>query len=221
MAARGIVSVVIVLVLVAIGAAAWMISSNLHNGTASDARPQSTQGTGPAPASTRQAAQVLKPVSASAYNAYNPTGDEDGQKAPLAIDGNPSSAWTTQWYSGNPVFGGYKPGTGLLLDMGKPVTLSQVEVSFSSACCTSADLYLGNTSTVSQAAFGTFTKVASGARVSGDYKYNTSGSAKGRYVLIWITSLPPSLPGSGSPSGTFEEQVYEVTVRGKPVSAAG
>jgi len=217
-ATRGIISVVIVLVLAAIAAAAWMISTSLHKGTASASGSQSPSGPGSS-ASSSSAVTVLQPLGDSTYNAYSPGNTEDRAKAPLAIDGDRTTAWSTQWY-GSPKLGGLKPGTGLILDMGKPVKLSQVEVLFGSGG-TSADIYLGDNNTVSTDAFATFKKVASATNVSGDYKYPISNSATGRYVLIWLTSLPPALPNSGAPAGKFIGLIYEVTVRGTPASAAG
>lgn len=216
-ATRGIISVVIVLVLAAIAATAWMISSSMHKGTASAAGSQSPSSTGSASASSTNT--VLTPVGDGTYNAYKPDNNEDSEKAPLAIDGKPDTAWSTQWY-GSANLGGLKPGTGLIIDMGKQVKLSQVEVLFGPGG-TSADIYLGNKNTVSVAAFSTFTKVASGTNVAGDYKYPISSSATGRYVLIWLTSLPPALPNSGAPAGKFIGLIYDVTVRGTPASAAG
>jgi hypothetical protein len=223
-AARGVVSVVIVLVLVAIAATAWVISTSLHSGTstASSSRTPGSGSTGGSASSSAPAAAILKPVSATTFDAYEPSNAEDGPKAPLTIDGNPSTAWATQWYRGNPKLGGLKPGTGLLLDMGKPVKLSQVTVLFSSSCCTTASIYVGNNATVSEAAFDTFTQVATAAGVSGSHTYPVTSTATGRYVLIWLTSLPASIPSAaGAPAGTFQELIYEVTVRGTPSTAAG
>jgi serine/threonine protein kinase len=223
-AARGMISVVIVLVVVAIAATAWVISTNLHSGTssASGGRTPGSGSTGSSSSSSAPTAQVLKPVSATTYDADEPSNNEDGEKAALAIDGNASTAWATQWYRGNPKFGGLKSGTGLLLDMGKPVKLSQVTVLFSATCCTTADIYVGNTATVSQAAFGTFTQVATATNVSGSHAYPVTSTATGRYVLIWLTSLPPSIPSAaGAPADTYQELIYEVTVRGTPSTAAG
>jgi hypothetical protein len=59
-------------------------------------------------------------------------GNENDQLAGLAIDSNPSTSWNTQFYFNNPVFGGLKKGTGLILDMGKPVRLSSVQITFGS-----------------------------------------------------------------------------------------
>lgn len=216
--ARGAVSVVIVLVIAAIAATAWVISKNMHGGTAS-ANGGRTPAGGKSSTAAPAGATILKPVSDTTFNAYRPGDSEDGAKAPAAIDGNPATAWSTQWY-GSANLGGLKPGTGLLLDMGKAVSLSQVEVTFGPGG-TNADIYLGNTATVSQAAFGTYTKVATGTNVSGDYKYSVTSKATGRYVLIWLTSLPPATPGSGAPSGKFTGLIYEVTVRGTAASNAG
>ncbi len=215
--ARGILSVVIVLVLAGIAATAWMISRSMHKGPAPTSSVHSPTPTASAPASA--AAAILQPTGDTTYNAYKPDNDEDLEKAPLAIDGKRDTAWATQWY-GSANLGGLKPGTGLLLDMGKQVKLSQVEVLFGQGG-TSADVYLGNTSTVSVAAFSTFKKVATASNATGDYKFPVSSSATGRYVLIWLTNLPPALPGSGAPAGKFIGLIYEVTVRGTPASAAG
>ena len=217
-AARGAVSVVIVLVIAAIAATAWVISKNMHGGTAS-ANGARTPAGGKSSTSAPGGSTILKPVSDTTFNAYKPGDSEDGAKAPAAIDGDPATAWSTQWY-GSANLGGLKPGTGLLLDMGKSVSLSQVEVTFGPGG-TNADIYLGNTATVSQAAFGTYTKVATGTNVSGDYKYSVTSKATGRYVLIWLTSLPPATPGSGAPAGKFIGLIYEVTVRGTAASTAG
>ena len=38
--------------------------------------------------------------------------DENTAEASYAIDGNPATAWRTQYYVGSPVFGGLKKATG-------------------------------------------------------------------------------------------------------------
>ena len=84
---------------------------------------------GPEPVIThrRERAQALKPVSAASFDPYGDGLGENNQFAYLAIDGNPSTAWHTEWYS-SASFGGLKPGTGLLLNMGRTVTISTVRV---------------------------------------------------------------------------------------------
>jgi len=220
-AARGVIGIVVALVLVAIAATAWMITSSLHSGTAASNSSQSPSSTGGSVTSTAPSV-VLKPVSDGTYNADEPGNNEDSSRVKNAIDGNPSTYWATEWYEGNPVFGGLKKGTGLILNMGKAVKLSQVQVTFSSQCCTSADIYIGNSSTVSQAAFSTYTKVASATNVSGAHTYTITSPVQGQYVVVWLTSLPPADSSlTGAPSGSYQALLYEVTVRGTPATSAG
>ncbi len=101
--------------------------------------------------------------------------------------------------------------------MGRAVRLSQLTIQFGTTCCTHVQIELGNTSTVSQAALGTFTPVQSSAAAANSTTFNVTSKATGRYVLIWITDLPP-LAGS---TGHFETLIYDVTVRGFTAGQSG
>jgi serine/threonine protein kinase len=215
-ATRAIVSVVVVLVLVAVGVAVWSISRGLHHSPTATPS-QSGSSSSSSPPSAASAAVPLKPVSASVYNpAPNTSGDDDPGDTSAAIDGDTSTAWHTSFYLSH-LFGGLKPGAGLLLDMGRSVRLSQVAIQFGTTCCTHVQIELGNTSTVSQAALGTFTPVQTSTSAAGITTFNVTSKASGRYVLIWITDLPP-LAGQ---SGHYETLIYNVTVRGFTAGQAG
>jgi hypothetical protein len=97
------------------------------------------------------------------------------------------------------------------------VKLSEVDVLFGTQCCTTAEIYVGNSNAMSKNALTNFKLVAPSARVSGNHAYTTSGDATGRYVLIWITSLPPM---AGSP-GKYQAQVFNIVVRGTAVANSG
>jgi serine/threonine protein kinase len=206
-AARAVISVVIVLVLAAVGVAAWSISRSLHHSPATTPSQSSSSSSSPSAAA---AAVPLKPVSASVYNP--PPGgsnDDDPSDAQNVIDGDTSTGWHTSYYFTH-LFGGLKQGTGLILDMGRTVRLNQVAIQFGTSCCTHVQLELGNSSTVSQAALGSFTTVQTSTTAAGVTTFNVAKQTTGRYLLIWITDLPP-LAGS---SGHFETLIYDVTVRG-------
>src|SRR5690349_19823135 len=205
-AARAIVSVVVALVLVAVGVAVWSLTRHTHT----SAIPTPSRSTSSSP-STAAAAVPLKPVAASVYNtAPNSVGDDDPSGTSAAIDSDTGTFWHTSFYFNNPAFGGLKPGAGLLVDMGRPVRLSQLTVQFGTTCCTHVQIELGNTSTVSEAARGTFTPVQSSSSAAGSTTFNVTSKATGRYVLIWITGLPPL----ADQSGKYETMIYNVTVRG-------
>ena len=212
-ASRVAVTIVVVLVIAALVATALIISNSLRNsGGGKAANTPSTKPSSSAPAT----ATVLTPVNVSTFNIFG-NDSEDAQDAPQAIDNSLNTAWATDYYKGSANFGGLKPGTGLLLDMGKAVKLSQVEVLFGSQCCTTAEIYLGNSSAMSKTALNNFTKVAPSATVSGNHVFTANSSATGRYVLIWITSLPP-MQGNSS---QYQALIYNIVVRGTPANGAG
>ena len=113
----------IVLVLAAVGVAAWSLSRSPHRSSAAPP-PASPRSSAPAAA----AAVLLRPVSANSFDPLGsqPGSNEDSDEAAYAIDGNAGTFWHTSYYVGNSVFGSLKTGTGLILDMGGSVRLSQV-----------------------------------------------------------------------------------------------
>jgi hypothetical protein len=200
--ARAVVSVVIVLVLVAVGVAAWAISRGLHH-TPTVATPRQQQSTGPSAAVSVQ----LNPVGATAFDPGGTPDDPTG--AQYALGGTSGKYWHTEYYFGYPKFGNLQDGTGLLIDMGKKVRLSQVVVQFGSTCCTSANVEVGNSDS---GPLSSFTTVATSTTAAGPTTFTvpSSSTASGQYVLIWITSLPPM---SGQ-SGKYQAEIYRVTLRG-------
>jgi hypothetical protein len=198
---------VIVLVLAAVGVAAWSISNSLHRSSA--APPVQPNSSSPAAAA---AAGLLKLAGASSFNPLGqPPGDnEDQGDVQNAIDGSTSTAWHTSYYLGSSAFGNLKKGTGLILDMGKQVRLSQLVVQFGTTCCAHVSIEIGNDSSPNPATLGSFTVLQSSATAVGSTTFNVTKQATGRYVLIWITDLPP-LAGN---QGKYEALIYNVIVRG-------
>jgi serine/threonine protein kinase len=216
-ASRAVVSVVIVLVLAAVAAAAWVISTSLHKSASSNQAGKTPQ-TGSSSAPVAAGSTVLKPVGDTTFNILGspPGNTEDPSTAGLAIDNDPSTAWATSYYL-QPNFGGLKSGTGLLIDMGSDVRLSQVNVLFGSQCCTTAEIYLGDSNAMTPTALSNFTKVAPAATSSGDHVYTINSSATGRYVLIWLTGKLPPMQGQ---QGRYQALIYNVVIRGNAASGA-
>ncbi len=204
--ARSVVSVVIVLVLVAVGVTAWAISNSLHHTAVPQAQQHHQQTSQPSAA----ASVLLKPLSAAVYNPddTNPSSDDPGE-AQYALGGTPGRFWHTSYYFNYPQFGHLKKGAGLILDMGKQVKLSQIAVQFGKSCCTYATVEIGNSA--NPADFGSFTSLANSTTAAGTTTFNVASQASGRYVVIWITHLPP-LTGD-----EYQTQIYDVTIHGTTV----
>jgi hypothetical protein len=165
------------------------------------------------PSHSVPAVTVLKPLSASGYDPLSSSdpGDENSSTAFRAIDASQATHWSTSFYIGSPQFGGLKKGTGLLLDMGKPVQVSSVTVKFGNIQGTTAQIELGNSKGLSPAGLSQFQPVTGPTAVSGSYTFNVKSQASGRYVLIWFTNLPPK----AGDAGKYQAEVFNVTVKGK------
>ena len=98
---------------------------------ASTAQASTAQASPVTPSASPAAIQALVPAGVAAFG---PAGTADGdnpQLAALAVSGSPARPWYSQWYA-TPEFGALKAGTGLLLDMGRTVTVSSVRLSLAS-----------------------------------------------------------------------------------------
>ena len=209
-----IISAVVVIVLVAAGVVGWALN---HHGSPPNSAPP-TQGPSSSSPPPAAALVVLTPVSANSFDALgNDGGNEDGGGAKNAIDNSASTFWHTDYYFTYPNLGNLKKGTGLILDMGKQVRLSQVVVQFGASCCTDVEIEIGNDNNPAPSALSSFTKVASSTTAHGSTTFDVSSTTTGRYVLIWMTRLPP-LAGTGN---QYEAQIYNVVVHGSAASQSG
>jgi len=155
----------------------------------------------------------LQPARAQGFDPLtSPSADptnEETQDAKFAIDRSRSSSWTSQWYA-SPEFGHLKAGSGLMIDMGRPVKFSSVTVTFNSEQGAQVKLLLGNSRERSKQNLDSMTTVASADNPTGPYTFHITSQATGRYLVVWFTRLPPR-PGS---AGQYEAQVFNVTIRG-------
>ena len=124
------------------------------------------------------------------------------QLAPLAIDDNPATAWHTDWYA-TARFGDLYAGTGLLLDLGRPATITAAQVTLGPVHGASFELRVGTAPLISS-----LPAVAQAADAAGAVNLQLTPPAHGRYVLVWFTSLPRD------PAGTFQASVYDIRLEG-------
>ncbi len=157
------------------------------------------------PASSVPAAADPAALAPARVEAFGPHGAADGdnpQLVPLAVDGNPATAWITGGYA-SPGFANAQPGTGLLVDMGQKVTITSAEVTLGSVPGADFQMRAGDTPSLAQ-----LSPVAVATNGSGVMTVRFSAPVHARYVLIWFTKLPPAA------SGTFQASVHNVTVQG-------
>jgi hypothetical protein len=153
------------------------------------------------------AAHGFDPLSSAAED----PGNENTAQAGYAVDRSPGTAWHTQYYVGSPRFGGLKNGTGLILDMGRRVSVSSVRVTLGPVPGADVRVGVGNSDARAPATLRGFTTVARARNASDTIVFAARTAAAGRYVLVWFTRLPPQASGS---TGLFQAEIFNVTVRG-------
>lgn len=190
---RALMTVVVLLVIAAVGVGAWTIGRSLGNPGAPEAQTSPTAGS----ASPKTAPQAVKPKKAIAFD---PLGDnEENEGAELTLDGKPGTLWKTDNYN-TAEFGNLKDGVGLMLDMGKSMQISDVVATLSKAPGAGVELKVGDKPELSA-----LKTVARNKDASGKITLTPEEATSGQYVLIWFTRLPAD-------TGGFHGTIYEVVV---------
>jgi hypothetical protein len=171
-----------------------------RRGTPAKASPSPSPSRRPSPATTP--ARALMAVSVAAFG---PDGTSDGDSpgyASRVLASGDDLGWSSAWY-GTAHFGALQAGTGLLVDMGRRVSVSSVRLELGSALGADVEVRLGNTPDMAG-----LSTAASASDVGGTVRLPLSSPVSARYVLIWFTLLPPDS------AGTYQVTVYQVTVDG-------
>jgi transcriptional regulator with XRE-family HTH domain len=167
--------------------------------------PPSSGAPGSSPAPAQPPAHAMAMVSAAAFGPHGGMGTgDDPQNAHLAIDGARGTAWRTDWYT-TPQFGNLYAGTGLVVDMGRPVTVTAVRVTLGPAAGATFQIRVGD-----QPSLAAMPPVARSAGPGGLVRLTLASPAQGRYVMVWFTKLPPD------PAGTYRADIYGIAVKGRP-----
>ena len=156
-----------------------------------------------APVPTAVPAQALTPVRAAAFGPGGTAQGDDPRHAGRAIDGTRRTAWLSDWYT-TAAFGNLQAGTGLLVDMGRRVTITAAQITLGGLPGADLQLRAGNVP-----ALADLREVAGAADAGGTVNLRPAGAVRARYVLIWFTRLPPDT------SGTFQASVASVALQGQ------
>lgn len=180
-------------------------------GNAAKSKPEPKARTQPkpvkaSPKARRTAAAVrIRSLPIALAVAFGPDGVTDGDNPRTALfavrPGSPLP-WSSQWYT-TANFGLLKHGTGLLIDMGRRVTVTSVRIELAPYHGADLQLRVGN------AAVASDLKVSAHAfDAGGTVRLRLRSPERVRYLLIWFTLLPPN------GAGQYQASVYRVVVNG-------
>jgi hypothetical protein len=140
--------------------------------------------------------QALQPQSATLYDPFANGTNEHPNAAPLAVDGNPRTAWTTGDHPGGL---GNKAGVGLVVDTGGYQSYSAIGIQTATP---GFDVSIYSTNQDPPPGGGpTSPGWQHEATHNGVAKYQRIGLSgaisQPRYLLVWITKLPAGRPRAG------------------------
>ncbi len=141
---------------------------------------------------------------------FDPQGDPPEEMPDLvafAVDGDPATGWRTMTYSQQLGPGGLKTGVGLTLDLGASGEVDEVDLTLIGAP-TGVSVYV--TATPPRGVRG-LTPAASATADGSDLAVALDQPATGRYVTVWLTSLP-------AVEGGFRGEIAEASVVGTPAT---
>jgi hypothetical protein len=134
------------------------------------------------------------------------TPEENPQEVPFATDGKPATAWTTVRYNDGPVLAPYKGGVGLLIDLGADKPVSDVTVTLVGSPYDLQLLAAPQGTSAAPTSVQGLTTVTTRKGVSGQVRLAAAHAVTTRYLVVWLTALPP-VPG-GYQGGIAEVSVH-------------
>jgi putative peptidoglycan lipid II flippase len=196
---------VIVVALLVLASVVSSIFGNVGGGLNKDelglngSSPSSASSAAPGPAA---AGSVVKPTKATVYS---PDGDADNPgQAGQAIDGDPSTAWSTEVYTDAVPFPTFKQGEGLMLQLPNPTVIGQVTIDTPSS---GTKVEIRSASTPSPSKLDDTTVLAPAfALKPGHNVIPVRGGSATSNVLVWISTL-------GTTNGKSQASLSEITVQ--------
>ena len=164
----------------------------------------SAKSPGPTASPSPSGSQPVAALVPASIAAFGPGGTGQGdspQLANQALAGKAAAPWHSDWYT-TAHFGNLQSGTGLLLDMGRTVTITSARIAMGNNTGADLALRVGNSPTLAG-----LLPAAHANGVGGVIRLTTAPT-RGRYVLVWFTRLP------ADQAGTFQVAVYSITLTG-------
>jgi putative peptidoglycan lipid II flippase len=148
------------------------------------------------------AGSVVKPTKASVYS---PDGDADNPGAAgQAIDGDPSTSWSSEVYTDAVPFPSFKQGEGLMLQLPKPTVVGQVTIDTTS---TGTKVEIRSASTASPGSLNDTTVLAAAFPLKpGHNVIPIRAGSPTSNLLVWISTL-------GTTNGKSQANISEITVQ--------
>ncbi|MFV0134860.1 protein kinase family protein [Streptomyces sp. HMX87] len=201
------------LLIAALGLGSWQLADALmeRGGTADDPnQTQTTDGNDKG----GQKPEKIKPLSIQDAQEYVAKGEAQAPgDVAKTYDGDSSTYWRTKRYNEGPTLAPYKPGVGIVYDLGsaKEMSAASIDVRYAGAH-TTVHLYATDALTPSTGIDG-MQEIGTATTSGTSLTVKASKPVKTRYVLLWITAVP-NAPADGYSSAGYKQALTDVTFKG-------
>ncbi|GAA3999165.1 protein kinase family protein [Streptomyces marokkonensis] len=201
------------LLIAALGLGSWQLADAImeRGGKAGDQnQTQTTDGDD----KNEEQPKPVKPISVQGSREYVAEGSAQAPgDVAKTYDGDPSTYWRTNRYNDGPTLAPYKPGVGIVYDLGSSQDLSTASLGLRYAGDhTTVHLYATDSLSPSTDIDG-MKEIATATASGTSLTVKASKPLKTRYVLLWITAVP-SAPSDGYSGAGYKQAVTEVTFKG-------
>ncbi len=193
---------VILVALLVLASVVSKIFGNLGGGLNKDELGLNTPSSSASSSNSAPAGAVVKPTKATVYS---PDGDADNPgQAGQAIDGDPSTSWSTEVYTDAVPFPGFKQGEGLMLQLPNPTVVGQVTIDTPS---TGTKVEIRSASNPTPSALSDTNVLAPAFPLKpGHNVIPVRAGSPTSNLLVWISTL-------GTTNGKSQASISEITVQ--------
>ncbi|MET7324478.1 protein kinase family protein [Streptomyces sp. NPDC005549] len=201
------------LLIAALGLGSWQLADALmeRGGKADD--PNQTQTVDGGDKNNEQTSPV-KPISVQGAQEYVASGSAQApQDVTNTYDADASTFWRTKKYNEGPKLAPYKPGVGIVYDLGSPQDVSTASIGLRyTGDHTTVHFYATDSLSPSTGVDG-MTEIASATTTGSSLTAKASKPVKTRYVLLWMTDVP-NAPSDGYSGAGYKQAITDVTFKG-------
>ncbi|MBV7698845.1 protein kinase family protein [Streptomyces sp. TRM70350] len=202
------------LLIAALGLGSWQLADALmERGTQSD-DPNKSQTTDGNDKSAGENKPAAKPLTIEGAQEYVASGEAQApEDVDLTYDGDSSTFWRTKRYNDGPELAPYKPGVGIVYDLGSSQQISAASIGLRyPGDHTTVHLYATDSLTPSTGVDG-MQEIGTATTSGTSLTVKASKSVKTQYVLLWVTAVP-NAPTDGYSSAGYKQAVTDVKFTG-------
>ncbi|MEU9671265.1 protein kinase family protein [Streptomyces bobili] len=199
------------LLIAALGLGSWQLADALMDQSNSDDKNQTQTTDGDDNSAAPKPVQQLKIQGSQEYVASGSA--QAPEDVGNTYDGDSSTYWRTKQYTEGPTLAPYKPGVGIVYDLGSSHELSAASIGLRYAGDhTTVKLYATDSLNPSTGIGGM--KEIGTAETSGtSLTVKASKTVKTQYVLLWITAVP-NAPTDGYSGAGYKQAITDVKFTG-------